>query len=143
MLDSLVFFQKSYFSLIKGFALQKYAEKIGGGGLQWVFLEFSPFGFIGKLFVASELNDFIMYLSIFFNDWPCDWLLMSYTRTRSCRVTQKIGECIKIARSYGIRHTLPLFQHVGYHSSLMGKISKEKLKHFPAPYAAKKQGDQI
>ena len=45
-----------------------------------------PLGFIGKLFVTSELPDFIQYLSVFYNEWPCDWLLMSYTRTRACPI---------------------------------------------------------
>ena len=125
------FLQKSYFGMMKKFALRKYAEKKEENSPQWVFLDFCPLGFIGKLFVASELRDFITYLSVFFNEWPCDWLLATYTRTRACPLPMKIDQCIKSARLHGVAHSVPLFQHVGYHSSLKGKVSKEKLKHFP------------
>ena len=53
-------------------------------GVDWTFIEFCPLGFIGKLFVTTEIPDFIQYISVFYNDWPCDWLLATYTRTRAC-----------------------------------------------------------
>ena len=114
---------------MKAFTLANYASKKDeSNGIQWVFLEFCPLGFIGKLFVASELNDFIAYLSVFYNEWPCDWLLATYTRTRACPLTAK--DCISRARKYGIDHKIPLFQHVGLHSSLKGKKTKAKVKNF-------------
>ena len=69
---------------MKHFTLKKYQEKLKPKSISWTFLEFCPLGFIGKLFVASEIPDFVEYLAIFYNDWPCDWLLTSYTRTRAC-----------------------------------------------------------
>ena len=126
------FFQRDYFTRLKRFALEKYELKHNhSGSIQWVFLEFCPLGFIGKLFVASELNDFVSYLSIFYNDWPCDWLLATYTRTRACPLTLNANECIKKTKLYAIPFTPPLFQHKGLQSSLKGKISKQKLKNFP------------
>ena len=86
--------------MLKSFALQKYKEKMDSSDSQgnnaaipWVFLDFCPLGFIGKLFVSSELSDFIQYLSVFYNDWPCDWLLATYTRTRACPFTMKVNRC--------------------------------------------------
>ena len=82
--------------MLKTFALQKYKEKMDSSNhsaIPWVFLDFCPLGFIGKLFVSSELSDFIQYLSVFYNDWPCDWLLAAYTRTRACPFPMKVDRC--------------------------------------------------
>ena len=136
-METYAFFQPGYFGMLKSFALQKYREKMDSSsssisnGISWVFLDFCPLGFIGKLFVSSELSDFIQYLSVFYNDWPCDWLLATYTRTRACPFTMKMPQCAQKAKQYGIAFKEPLFQHTGYHSSLKGKISKEKLRRFP------------
>ena len=124
--------QRDYFTRLKNFALQKYqAKQNDPTKIQWIYLDFCPLGFIGKLFVSSELVDFISYLSIFYAEWPCDWLLTSYMRTRACPLTLNINECIKKSRRYGISFTPPLFNHKGIQSSLKGKISKQKLKNFP------------
>ena len=129
---SYLIFQKDYFTRLKNFALEKYQTKKSDATLiQWVYLEFCPLGFIGKLFVSDELLDFVSYLSIFYGEWPCDWLLMTYMRTRACPLTLNINECIKKSRHYGIPFTPPLFQHKGIQSSLKGKVSKQKLKNFP------------
>ena len=69
----------------------------------WSFSTF--FMEIGKLFVASELSDFIQYLSVFYNDWPCDWLLAAYTRTRACPFSMKVYEC-----------------YIGWHKKIVWKL---------------------
>ena len=69
---------------MKSYTLKKYENKLQASGVDWTFIEFCPLGFIGKLFVTTEIPDFIHYISLFYNDWPCDWLLATYTRTRAC-----------------------------------------------------------
>ena len=125
------FLQPGYFSQLKTFALEKYGQKLDPQHeSQWVYLDFCPLGFIGKLFVADELTDFISYLSLFYNDWPCDWLLATYIRTRACPLGSSFDDCVAKCRLYAISYPRPLFQHMGTKSSLKGKISKLKVKNF-------------
>merc|ERR1719150_2763282 len=118
---------------MKSYTLKKYENKLQASGVDWTFIEFCPLGFIGKLFVSTEIPDFIQYISLFYNDWPCDWLLATYTRTRACPLNMSSKDCIELAKTYQPYYSPPLFNHIGKYSSLEGKISKERIlkKNFP------------
>lgn len=121
-----------FFQTIKHYAIDKEEARATNKTRPWIYLEFCPFGFIGKLFVTDpDLPNFINYLTIFYNDWPCDWLLNAYTRTRVCPIVLDNKKCLNMCRKYVQVHSPPLFQHMGKHSSLSGKVSKLRLKHFP------------
>ena len=89
----------NYSSAIKEFVEAK-------EGKPWVILEFSVWGFIGKLFRNSSLIHFARYLQLFYSEVPCDWLLASYMR--------HMGQPQDALR-------LPeLFHHIGSQSSSLG-----------------------
>uniref|UniRef100_A0A9J8C5L6 Alpha-1,3-mannosyl-glycoprotein 4-beta-N-acetylglucosaminyltransferase B n=1 Tax=Cyprinus carpio carpio TaxID=630221 RepID=A0A9J8C5L6_CYPCA len=97
----------NYFTTMKNFALQQPSE-------EWMILEFSQLGFIGDFFkcctsVESVLRCYIMYINVL------------------C-VPQK--HCDRQKANLRIRFKPSLFQHVGTHSSLAGKIQKLKDKDF-------------
>ena len=50
----------------------------------WMMLEFSQLGFIGKLFKTSDLSTFVNFFLMFSNDKPCDWLYESVFDVKTC-----------------------------------------------------------
>ncbi|XP_029460628.1 alpha-1,3-mannosyl-glycoprotein 4-beta-N-acetylglucosaminyltransferase A isoform X2 [Rhinatrema bivittatum] len=60
--------KQNYFSTIKNFALQLSSE-------DWMILEFSQLGFIGKMFQAPDINLIVEFIFMFFKEKPIDWLL--------------------------------------------------------------------
>ena len=81
----------------------------------WLYIEFCQLGAIGKLFKSSILPVVIQFLWLFYNDKPLDWLLQDISRTMMCDKKQTNNKC-------KIFHKPSLFQHIGVHSSLKGKI---------------------
>jgi len=78
---------------------------------EWCAVKFCEIGFIGLLFQNTELNKLSTFIKCFFDEMPIDWLIENhYFSIKS--VNRK--KCIQISRS--------LFQHIGYYSSLTGKI---------------------
>lgn len=65
---------------------------------------------------------------MFNNDKPVDWLLENYIQTKVCRLDTK--DCKKRKFSVWISHKPSLFQHIGIHSSLKGKVQKLRDKAF-------------
>ncbi|KAM6952691.1 alpha-1,3-mannosyl-glycoprotein 4-beta-N-acetylglucosaminyltransferase B-like isoform 2-T2 [Lycodopsis pacificus] len=57
-----------YFNDMKTFATQEYSK-------QWLYLEFSQLGFIGKMFRARDLPMIAEFFLMFHRDKPIDWLL--------------------------------------------------------------------
>uniref|UniRef100_K7GJS2 MGAT4 family member D n=1 Tax=Pelodiscus sinensis TaxID=13735 RepID=K7GJS2_PELSI len=57
-----------YFQKIKTFALSKPSD-------EWIILEFSQLGFIGKLFRTKDLPLIVEFFLMFYKDKPIDWLL--------------------------------------------------------------------
>jgi len=74
----------------------------------FALVETSVWGFIGKIFKDVELDYFSRMLRIFYNDFPCDWLLKNYVKWR--------GD------SSGISDRLcaNIFDHIGSQSSSLG-----------------------
>ncbi|XP_062855704.1 alpha-1,3-mannosyl-glycoprotein 4-beta-N-acetylglucosaminyltransferase B-like [Trichomycterus rosablanca] len=97
---------------------------------KWLFLEFSALGFIGKLFQASDLPTVVEFFLMFHKDKPIDWLLDHILWVKMCNPEKDFKHCnnekAKMKRTY----KPSLFQHVGLHSSLPGKVQKLKDKDF-------------
>ncbi|ROK80943.1 Alpha-1,3-mannosyl-glycoprotein 4-beta-N-acetylglucosaminyltransferase B [Anabarilius grahami] len=58
----------NYFTTMKNFALQQPSE-------EWMILEFSQLGFIGKMFKSLDLPLIVEFMLMFYKDKPIDWLL--------------------------------------------------------------------
>ncbi|XP_066505231.1 alpha-1,3-mannosyl-glycoprotein 4-beta-N-acetylglucosaminyltransferase B-like [Hoplias malabaricus] len=97
---------------------------------QWLYLEFSQLGFIGKLFRAADLPWIVEFILMFHKDKPIDWLLDHILWVKVCNPEKDSKHCS--SEKAKLKHTFKpsLFQHVGLHSSLPGKIQKLKDKDF-------------
>uniref|UniRef100_A0A8V0YZT0 Alpha-1,3-mannosyl-glycoprotein 4-beta-N-acetylglucosaminyltransferase A n=1 Tax=Gallus gallus TaxID=9031 RepID=A0A8V0YZT0_CHICK len=60
--------KQNYFSTIKNFALQLASE-------DWMILEFSQLGFIGKMFQSPDITLIVEFIFMFYKEKPIDWLL--------------------------------------------------------------------
>ncbi|OTF75130.1 alpha-1,3-mannosyl-glycoprotein, partial [Euroglyphus maynei] len=96
----------------------------------WFILDFCSLGFIGKLFRTTDLSHFVLFFTMFHNDKPVDWLLDNYVQTKVCRFDKDIKDCKRRKDAIWITHKPSLFQHIGTHSSLKGKIQKLRDKGF-------------
>ncbi|XP_064425184.1 alpha-1,3-mannosyl-glycoprotein 4-beta-N-acetylglucosaminyltransferase C-like [Latimeria chalumnae] len=96
---------KSFFSAIKKVVTSR-------EGSYWVTLEFSKLGFIGKLYHSSELSRLAQFLLLFYQEMPCDWLLVHFR--------------VLLTQKDVIRFKPSLFQHVGLYSSFRGTANKLK-----------------
>ncbi|XP_032665148.1 alpha-1,3-mannosyl-glycoprotein 4-beta-N-acetylglucosaminyltransferase B isoform X3 [Odontomachus brunneus] len=84
----------------------------------------------GKLFKCVELPWLVQFFLMFHNDKPVDWLLDHLISTKVCSLDKDSKHC-KIAKAELWVHYKPsLFQHIGTHSSLKGKVQKLKDKQF-------------
>ncbi|XP_014681774.1 PREDICTED: alpha-1,3-mannosyl-glycoprotein 4-beta-N-acetylglucosaminyltransferase B-like isoform X2 [Priapulus caudatus] len=97
---------------------------------EWFMLEFSQLGFIGKLFKTKDLGQLSEFLLMFHMDKPVDWLLDHLLYVRLCLPDKDMGHCVRMKAKQRIRYKPSLFQHVGTHSSLKGKVQKLKDKDF-------------
>ncbi|XP_025837722.1 alpha-1,3-mannosyl-glycoprotein 4-beta-N-acetylglucosaminyltransferase A [Agrilus planipennis] len=113
-----------YFTKMKTFAIEKMDRKE-----PWFLLDFCQLGFIGKMLRSSDLPWLIHFLQMFYSDKPVDWLLEDYFSMKSCvRATSE--SCNAVRKKKWIHYKPSLFQHMGEHSSLKGKIQKLKDKQF-------------
>ncbi|XP_027197770.1 alpha-1,3-mannosyl-glycoprotein 4-beta-N-acetylglucosaminyltransferase A-like [Dermatophagoides pteronyssinus] len=96
----------------------------------WLLLDFCSLGFIGKLFRTIDLSHFVLFFTMFHNDKPVDWLLDNYAQTKVCRFDKDMKDCKRRKESIWITHKPSLFQHIGTHSSLKGKIQRLRDKGF-------------
>ncbi|XP_072118866.1 alpha-1,3-mannosyl-glycoprotein 4-beta-N-acetylglucosaminyltransferase A [Mobula birostris] len=115
-----------YFSTMKNFALQLSSE-------DWMILEFSQLGFIGKMFQAPDLNLIVEFILMFHKEKPIDWLLDHILWVKVCNPERDAKHCERQKSNIRIRFRPSLFQHVGLHSSLAGKIQKLTDKDFMKP----------
>ncbi|KAK9681332.1 hypothetical protein QE152_g38390 [Popillia japonica] len=113
-----------YISEMKKFAIDKIASKE-----PWFVLDFCQLGFIGKMFKSAELPWLIQFFQMFYNDKPVDWLLGDLIYTKVCNGDKNYEHCKKERAERWIHYRPSLFQHIGTHSSLKGKV--QKLKVFP------------
>ncbi|XP_077984069.1 alpha-1,3-mannosyl-glycoprotein 4-beta-N-acetylglucosaminyltransferase A-like [Glandiceps talaboti] len=112
-----------YITTMKNFAMQQKQD-------EWVILEFSSLGFIGKLFKASDLNLVVEFFLMFHKDKPIDWLLDHILWVKVCHPEKDNKHCAREKSNLRIRYKPSLFQHIGMHSSLPGKVQKLKDKDF-------------
>uniref|UniRef100_A0A7N6BG78 Alpha-1,3-mannosyl-glycoprotein 4-beta-N-acetylglucosaminyltransferase B n=1 Tax=Anabas testudineus TaxID=64144 RepID=A0A7N6BG78_ANATE len=113
----------NYFTTMKNFALQQPSE-------EWMILEFSQLGFIGKMFKSLDLSLIVEFILMFYKDKPIDWLLDHIMWVKVCNPEKDAKHCDRQKANLRIRFKPSLFQHVGTHSSLAGKIQKLKDKDF-------------
>uniref|UniRef100_A0A8C8EPL6 Alpha-1,3-mannosyl-glycoprotein 4-beta-N-acetylglucosaminyltransferase A n=1 Tax=Oncorhynchus tshawytscha TaxID=74940 RepID=A0A8C8EPL6_ONCTS len=116
----------NYFATMKNFALQLSSE-------DWMILEFSQLGFIGKMFQAPDLNLIVEFIFMFYKEKPIDWLLDHILWVKVCNPEKDSKHCERQKSSLRVRFRPSLFQHVGLHSSLAGKIQKLTDKDFLKP----------
>ncbi|XP_039599846.1 alpha-1,3-mannosyl-glycoprotein 4-beta-N-acetylglucosaminyltransferase A isoform X1 [Polypterus senegalus] len=116
----------NYFLTMKNFAQQLTSE-------DWMILEFSQLGFIGKMFQAPDLNLIVEFIFMFYKEKPIDWLLDHILWVKVCNPERDAKHCERQKSSLRVRFRPSLFQHVGLHSSLAGKIQKLTDKDFLKP----------
>lgn len=112
-------------SIMKNYALETSLAK-----KSWMVIDFCQLGFIGKLFKTVNLPYFIEFFIMFYNDKPVDWLLEDVLATKMCKLDYNIKTCKKAKDTIRPRYKPSLFQHIGTHSSLKGKVQKLKDKGF-------------
>lgn len=95
---------------------------------KWIVLEFSSLGFIGKLFHTCDVPSVSQFITLFYKEQPVDWLLDRYLFTRVCYLGQVSfwSRCQQQKQSVRLQFKPSLFQHMGTHSSLKGKIQNLK-----------------
>ncbi|KAL0974235.1 hypothetical protein UPYG_G00217500 [Umbra pygmaea] len=96
----------------------------------WMFLEFSQLGFIGKMFRARDLPMIAEFFLMFHKDKPIDWLLDHILWVKACNPEKDAKDCNNQKDLLKLRYKPSLFQHVGLHSSLPGKLQQLKDKDF-------------
>ncbi|KAG7461565.1 hypothetical protein MATL_G00192460 [Megalops atlanticus] len=112
-----------YSQTMKTFASQQSSE-------EWLILEFSQLGFIGKMFRMSDLPMLVEFFLMFYKDKPIDWLLDHILWVKVCHPEKDAKHCSRQKDNLKRRYKPSLFQHVGLHSSLRGKIQNLKDKDF-------------
>ena len=123
----------NFTTIMKRFAAEKTAAKP-----DWFMLNFCQLGFIGKLFRTRDLPTLIQFFLMFYSDKPVDWLLYDIMSTKACNPAGRYPDqkakdpksCEKEISKIRIEYKPSLFQHIGTHSSLNGKIQKMTDKNF-------------
>ncbi|XP_037687411.1 alpha-1,3-mannosyl-glycoprotein 4-beta-N-acetylglucosaminyltransferase-like protein MGAT4D [Choloepus didactylus] len=87
----------------------------------WFFIEFSVLGFIGKLFRSEDLTDIVHFFLMFYKERPIDMLLDSILYVKRCSLGDTLRNCTQKKQQARIQYKPSLFQHVGIHSSFLGK----------------------
>ena len=96
----------------------------------WFVLDFCQLGFIGKMFKSRDLSSFSLMFLIFQHDKPVDWVLSEFAKMKYCRQDKDAKDCRKQLASKWLFFRPSLFQHVGTHSSLKGKVQKLRDRNF-------------
>ncbi|XP_041847167.1 alpha-1,3-mannosyl-glycoprotein 4-beta-N-acetylglucosaminyltransferase A-like isoform X2 [Melanotaenia boesemani] len=115
--------KSSYYSDMKTFTIQEASKP-------WLYLEFSQLGFIGKMFRTRDLPMIAEFFLMFYRDKPIDWLLDHILWVKVCNPEKDAKHCNEQKALLKLRHKPSLFQHVGLHSSLPGKLQQLKDKDF-------------
>ncbi|XP_015251865.1 PREDICTED: alpha-1,3-mannosyl-glycoprotein 4-beta-N-acetylglucosaminyltransferase-like protein MGAT4D [Cyprinodon variegatus] len=109
-----------YYSDMKAFVTQAAPS-------EWLYLEFSQLGFIGKMFKTSDLPMIVEFFLMFHKDKPIDWLLDHILWVKVCNPEKDNKHCDLQKAMLKRRYKPSLFQHVGLHSSLPGKLQRLKV----------------
>ncbi|XP_028314816.1 alpha-1,3-mannosyl-glycoprotein 4-beta-N-acetylglucosaminyltransferase B-like isoform X2 [Gouania willdenowi] len=112
-----------YYESMKNYANQQASK-------QWLFVEFSQLGFIGKMFRSRDLPMIAEFFFMFHADKPIDWLLDHILWVKVCNPEKDKKDCEQQKSALKQVFKPSLFQHVGLHSSLSGKLQKLKDKDF-------------
>uniref|UniRef100_A0A7M5WUG0 Uncharacterized protein n=1 Tax=Clytia hemisphaerica TaxID=252671 RepID=A0A7M5WUG0_9CNID len=107
----------------------------------WFMLEFCRLGFIGKLFHSQQLSNLIEFFLMFYKQKPNDWLLDHYIEVLVCSPEKGRKECNAEKKKVRMNSKPSLFQHVGKHSSLKGKVQKLIDRAFPGAAKRKEKGE--
>lgn len=126
-LEDDVITKPNYITKMKNAALKQSGEK-----KDWFIIEFCSLGFIGKMIRSVDLPFLILFFTMFHNDQPVDWLLYRIGHVRYCRIDSTDKACRQAISHHWIQYRPSLFQHIGTHSSLKGKIQKLREKSFKA-----------
>ncbi|XP_027887074.1 alpha-1,3-mannosyl-glycoprotein 4-beta-N-acetylglucosaminyltransferase B isoform X1 [Xiphophorus couchianus] len=122
-LEDDVFAKSGYYSDLKAFATLASSN-------EWLYLEFSQLGFIGKMFKTRDLPMIAEFFLMFHKDKPIDWLLDHILWVKVCNPEKDNKHCDLQKAMMRRRYKPSLFQHVGLHSSLPGKLQHLKDKDF-------------
>ncbi|CAB1325532.1 unnamed protein product, partial [Coregonus sp. 'balchen'] len=79
-----------------------------------------------KMFKSLDLSLIVEFMLMFYKDKPIDWLLDHIMWVKVCNPEKDAKHCDRQKANLRIRFKPSLFQHVGTHSSLAGKIQKLK-----------------
>ncbi|KAK2849559.1 hypothetical protein Q5P01_009393 [Channa striata] len=112
-----------YFHDMRTYAVQEASKP-------WLYLEFSQLGFIGKMFRTRDLPMIAEFFLMFHRDKPIDWLLDHILWVKVCNPEKDEKDCRDQKALLKQRYKPSLFQHVGLHSSLPGKLQHLKDKDF-------------
>merc|ERR1712029_849330 len=124
-LEDDVLTKKNFVKTMKDAATEWSAQK-----RRWFVIDFCQLGFIGKLFKSSSLPVLIQFFLAFYNDKPVDWLLIDVIQTMVCAPSQNANKCKEEREQLKIQYKPSLFQHIGTHSSLKGKVQNLRDKQF-------------
>lgn len=83
----------------------------------WITHRFHPTGFIGRTFQRKDLLQISLFLRLFCNEMPADWLVDEYCAIRMAMNDHREHPLI------GPTHLISLFKHIGEQSSLTGWIT--------------------
>lgn len=122
-LEDDVLAKPGYLTIMNTFAQQQ-SQK------DWILLEFSSLGFIGKMFKASKLPIVVEFFLMFYKDKPIDWLLDYLLAVKVCNPEKDLKHCNRMKQEIRVRFKPSLFQHIGMQSSLKGKVQKLKDRDF-------------
>jgi alpha-1,3-mannosylglycoprotein beta-1,4-N-acetylglucosaminyltransferase A/B len=93
---------------------------------EWLMVESSMLGFIGKLFRSSDLPLIVNFVVMLHRYKPVDWILEHVFYVMYCHPHKPPRACDE-EKSRRIRRLLPpIFQHKGIRSSLEGKVQNWK-----------------
>ena len=84
----------NFTSTMRDFVLEKTAAHEN-----WFVINFCQLGFIGKMFLTSDLPLLIQFLLLFYNDKPVDWLLDNFLTTKVCGHSHTHKQCMKELQS--------------------------------------------
>ncbi|XP_029021070.1 alpha-1,3-mannosyl-glycoprotein 4-beta-N-acetylglucosaminyltransferase B-like isoform X3 [Betta splendens] len=115
--------REGYYDSMKAFSIQEESKP-------WLYLEFSQLGFIGKMFRTRDLPMIAEFFLMFHKDKPIDWLLDHILWVKACNPEKDAKHCDQQKALLKQRYKPSLFQHVGLHSSLPGKLQHLKDKDF-------------
>ena len=83
---------------------------------QWICLEFSELGFIGKLYHSYDLEKLAKMVLLFYEEQPCDFTYLYFN--------------MQMLQFQRLIRRPTIFQHIGLKSSLPGKIQPLKDRYF-------------